>query len=249
MIPIVDQGEAGINTEQTSSSSSSNLNYLDYALWVCYVSIVTSVIAGVIGLKIGTHSGSSSTITYALEVLTNLASSILVAWRFLAKGSEAEAESREKRASIGIGCAFAVIGCVSSGVAISGLIEHHELEYSTEIITFHLISCCVMFPLAAVEFHIAKVVKSSALYLDAINTVAVSMMSVGVLTVTWLEEWNENLWFTDEALTLVVSCILLVYAYNILFLSDHKWWVAKFWNGSEESRGLLDMANPPTAVI
>ena len=193
---------SNVNTEQTSSSSSYS-NYLDYALWVCYCSILLSLAFGVAGLKIGIDTNSSSTITYALEVLADLTSSALVAWRFLVKGSEIEANTREIRGSIGIAFAFIAVAIISSSVAIHELLTDESLEEADEIVTLHLISCFVMFPLAGVKFHIASVLTSSSLKLDAINTLAVAIMSVGVLTVTELEEWNGNLWFFDEALTLV----------------------------------------------
>ena len=82
------------------------------ALILSYVSLAFNGVAVVLGLVVAIVVGSPAVLAYSFENAIDLASSVLLVWRFGGSGTAtAEVlEMREKRASVGIAIAMCVLG-------------------------------------------------------------------------------------------------------------------------------------------
>lgn len=114
---------------------------------VCFITVVNmccapsrwaQVLAVVTGVIIAVAARSAATLGFALENAVDTLSSVLVLWRFWGGGTVPEhvLESREKRASIGIGCSFVILAIVVGGVAARNLALAHEPDEVTTLIAF-----------------------------------------------------------------------------------------------------------------
>jgi len=241
-------GVDGFQMENDTSPDETAL-WTNRAIQISWVSIVITVATGIIGVTCAILFESMAMLGYGLESFVDVFSSVMVVWRFKstmaaidlrqsveeAEQQEAFARRLEKRAGIGISWTFVIIAFVVGGQACAHLASEHAAEAHTALLTLAIISVFLLAGLGIGKWIISVKLKSSVLKKDAICSLAVAVMSLGVAISAGAYKANDSVWFFDASVAVVTAIFLLVYGLRTLFFHGHRWWSPSFWKDDKAS--------------
>ena len=212
------------------------VNFTRLAFVLSYVSLVFTVIAFIAGLVLAFVTGSSATLGFALENAADFGSSVLVCWRFWGGGltvPEETLELREKRASVGIAMSFVVLALVVGGVASGHLTTHEPPSDLGLLLGLSIPSVIIFGALGCLKMWVGIATRSASMKKDAACSLCGAILSLGVCIGAAAVGANEQLWWIDAVVALVVSIGLLLYGlYTCLIKAvndGNKWWTKDFW--------------------
>ena len=200
------------------------------ALLLSYASLACNGLAVVIGLVIAIVVGSPAVLAFSFENLIDLASSLLLVWRFAGGGTAKTAaalETREKRASVGIAAAMCVLGVVvfSVGAVHLATRDPEEKTHSGTLLGLSIPSILIFGALGALKLHCANVVRSPAMRKDGICSAAGAVLSFAVCL-------GVTAWWIDPVVAMTVALSLFVFGFRTLrknYLAGNRWWTAEWW--------------------
>jgi len=189
---------------------------------VSYASIAFTLVGGVTGIILSFVTDSVSLLGYGLESFVDVWSSVLVLWRFWDKDSDNSHKQtifnqREQRASFGIAITFILIGLFVAVQAIIHIANREREKNAEALLAISTISAVFLAVLAAIKFRISKELNSPSLYKDGMSSVAVSLLSFGILLSTVVYDIEPDVWWLDYAVALLISIFLIVYGSVAVF--------------------------------
>jgi len=234
------------NPASAPSNPASDAGGRDIAEWtkiaikVSWLSIVLTLGTGITGIVIFAISSSSAMLAYSLESFVDVFSSIVVVWRFSLDLDECKNDgfehsqavlihSAEKRAGVLIAFNFVVISIV---VPIQAALHLHNKSHPEDdiwLIVFSGCSFAALFLLGIAKFYISKKLESSAMTKDAYCSFAVAIISLSMAISIVIYRSNDDIWFLDATIALIVCAVLLVYGLRTLLCYGHQWWKGAFW--------------------
>jgi divalent metal cation (Fe/Co/Zn/Cd) transporter len=154
-----------------------------HALVLCYASVAWSAIAGSASVVAGLAAGSTALVGTGADVLADLVSSVVLAWRFHAELHGArlghEVDRRAHRVAAGALLAVAV-GLAAASVI--RLIQGHGASAQAAGIVIAAVSLVVLPLFVVAKYHLARAVGSAALRTDG----AVTMVGAETAALTLL---------------------------------------------------------------
>jgi hypothetical protein len=205
------------------------------AFEISILSAAITLMAFIAGMVISASSHSSATLGYALENAVDLVSSLVVVWRFWGGGnslSENELEKREKRASIGIAFMMVVLAVCVFSVAVEHLAEFHAPKDVHQLFALSVPSFLVFTFVGGLKWHIAIKTKSPAMKKDAVCSLSGALLSLGVLVGAALFMSDDNAWWFDATVAIVISIGLALYGLRTLVknvIEGKAYWTLRFW--------------------
>jgi len=183
---------------------------------VSYASIAFTLVGGVTGIILSFLTDSVSLLGYGLESFVDVWSSVLVLWRFWSTDANSSHKQtifnqREQRASFGIAVTFILIGLFVAVQAIIHIANREREENAEALLAISTISAVFLAALAAIKFRISRELNSPSLYKDGMSSVAVSLLSFGILLSTVVYDLEPDVWWLDYAVALLISVFLIVY--------------------------------------
>ena len=200
------------------------------ALLLSYASLACNGLAVVIGLIIAIAVGSPAVLAFSFENLIDLASSLLLVWRFAGGGAgktAAALETREKRASVGIAGAMCILGVVVFSVGGVHLETHdpEERTHSGTLLGLSIPSILIFGVLGALKLHCANAVRSPAMRKDGICSAAGAVLSFAVCL-------GVTAWWIDPVVAMTVALLLFAFGFRTLhknYVAGNRWWTAEWW--------------------
>ena len=213
--------------------------YQRYAVLICIVSLVVSILLGVVGFMESVANDNDAAFSFALNCTLDFFSTLVVLWRFWPRSSAQQnfnadnthqtsagflpdGESsrvwwvRERRATIGIAVlfilAFVAVVCKALADIINKQIPHSALP----ALILAGVSCAVFLSLAWLKVKVASVLQSPAMRSDGVNSLAGTIISLGVIIGWLVTRSHPHVWYVNSFVGLLVGLGMFIYAIRVL---------------------------------
>ena len=180
---------------------------LQAALDISYVAVIWSLAAGAAAVILGARAGSTSLIGTGTDVLADMASSVVLVWRFHAEiHGGRPSHTVERRAQLVAALALVVVAVGLAVGSIVRLVTRQGASPTLAGILVAAVSVVVLPGLAVAKLRIAAGVGSRALRTDALITLvgaATAALSLIGLVVTATLHWTA----ADPLAALVIAVL------------------------------------------
>lgn len=139
---------------------------------------------------------------------------------------------REKKASALLAMMFILLGCV---VILQEVVHLATEDYPYTANAIIIVSSCsmlIMIPLAIIKYRISRPLNSIALKKDALCSLCVGIVSIGVFITAVIYVNHPGVWWLDAIIAVIVSLALICYGGFTLIHSivrDQRWYKSSFW--------------------
>ena len=214
--------------------------------------------ASVAGIVAYLQTGSSAVLGFGLENIIDLASSVVVLWRFWMpySGSLEENEhskllqKREKRSSLAIAFIMLVMAWFLSVAALDDLANETDenVDYESELLGLAIPFLFVFGFLSMVKFHYADKLSSPALKKDAICSLFGALLSFSVAFNTLVIGHDDSLWWLDPMVAIAVSLACFAIGSYSIFknireetpILELSWWLTDPVEASENEKNVIN---------
>lgn len=182
-------------------------NLVKKAIILAWITIAYNIIEGLLSVAFGVSEGSISLAGFGLDSFIEVASGIVVLWRFAIELHKDIHESRrEEIATKAIGALFIILAFILALISIYQLINHHHPITTIPGVIISLLSLAAMFFLFKAKKTVGTELNSKTVLKDADCTMACIKLSL-VLFFGSLIFWIYPIfWWVDS-----VASILLAY--------------------------------------
>ncbi|XP_039252994.1 transmembrane protein 163a-like [Styela clava] len=212
--------ETSPNSSPSKHLSSSSVNkWRKLAIAVSWISIVLSIVFGVLLFGFSMEDSSSAAFGFAITALLNSMTSFVVVWRYYGAYS-AYSERKEDKALVALGVLFVLSSICTVGKTIYSVLDHIRPDFSVgaadKLILISIIAAALLFFLGLSQIFIAKKLDSCTLLTDAINTFSAAVMAVSLVISYQVGEYHPGYWYLDDVTGMVIGCFLFIYGVMLL---------------------------------
>ncbi|XP_031550691.1 transmembrane protein 163-like [Actinia tenebrosa] len=193
------------------------------ALSISFCSIIVNISLGVIYFVLSYLAWSPAAFGFALEVILDCASSVLVVWRFIGAAGHLYSYEKERKACLGIAVCFILSALGILGKAIHTLVIDKEPKKNESLLILTAASFVALFIMAHIKYLVAYKTDSMTLRTDAFNTTAGGIMAFAMLLASLLYEKSSAIWFLDATVAICIALVFLAYGTRMIIeLSKNK---------------------------
>jgi divalent metal cation (Fe/Co/Zn/Cd) transporter len=189
---------------------------LSRALTLSLVSGCAAALIGTLSVAVGILEGSVGVLGSGLGLLADLAGSVALVWRFeVERRRPAHAERVERRATVIVVVALALVSTVVAAEAIRALVDQHAPKGSWLSLVAVAIPLVLLPPLALAKRRTAVLLRSHALRGDSSITAigaGTALIALLGLAVFEIAGW----WWADRVAALVVAAVAGAEGYQVL---------------------------------
>lgn len=187
----------------------SRARQLRHALWLSWLSIAWSGVAGSIAVVIALVTGSLSLLGFGADAVIDATASGVLVWRFLVESREPErAERVERAAERALGVALIALAGYLAIAGLRSLAAGAHPEPSDVGLALLVASSVVLAPLAVAKYRVAASLGSGALRADSILTAVAALLAV-ISLASLAGSKAFGLWWADAVAALIVSVVVL----------------------------------------
>lgn len=181
--------------------------WIQKALMLSWFTIAYNFVEGVVATWFGLSEESFALFGFGVDSFIELASAILVIWRFSreAKLSESHQRNREKFSSIGIGTLFILLASVTTVFSTIQLWNRSHPLTTVPGLIVSILSLCIMVFLWRSKLQVAEKLNSSVMRSDAGCTLACIKLSGILFAGSLLYLLFPPLWWIDALSAIVLS--------------------------------------------
>ena len=158
-----------------------NKDLIKKALKLEWFTVSYNVLEGIVSVAFGVLAGSIALVGFGLDSAIEVSAAAILLWRLSHKGSDEEAEEKEKKALRFVGITFFALAAYVLYESVSKLYFHQKPDKSIPGIVITTLSLLIMPILSAKKKKVAKQIGSRALEADAMETLICSYLSFTVL--------------------------------------------------------------------
>lgn len=210
------------------------------AFVLSWISTLLTLIFCVLGILYYTSTRSSLCLVFGLENMVDFMSSVVVLWRFWASGTltkerEKILKRRELRASMAISLILILLGMGVIATSSYDINKGAETDSQMEtVLVMSATSIGIFCFLTVFKFHYADKLSSESLYKDGVCSLIGTILSVGLLTNTFVIRQHPGLWWLDPlvamccgfaALFLGFHSLLVAYRHRRVPILSWSWWM------------------------
>mmetsp|Transcript_7754 Transcript_7754/g.16830 ORF Transcript_7754/g.16830 Transcript_7754/m.16830 type:complete len:249 (-) Transcript_7754:198-944(-) len=203
------------------------------------ISCVATAVAAILGISMWTKTASISILSFGLENFIDLFSSAVIVWRFFPANNNLDNQekidallAREKRASVAIAAVILMLGIQIIGLSIvrfrrGSYFDGDDFDQLTLAIA--LASSLIFGTLTMVKLHYADKLDSHALKKDGFCSAAGTILSFVVILETVVSDMDQNIWFFDPLIALIVGLSCIVVGARTLKNQEWSFLTKSFW--------------------
>ncbi|CAG8758251.1 25787_t:CDS:1 [Dentiscutata erythropus] len=193
-------------------TSLSRLKLINIAIFLSILTILWSLAEGTVSVFFGAEHESVSLLFFGINSFVEVASSCVVLWRFLKKGSGFHKEGStdnliaiERKATIVIGTLFAILAIGTFADAIYTLVKNGKPDTALAGLIISSISIFFMALLWFSKLLIAKLLNSSSMMSDAKCTLSCIKVTLVIFFGSLIYSVWSGGWWIDSASALILG--------------------------------------------
>jgi hypothetical protein len=180
------------------------------------ISIVVSSVCGLITFFLAVEEQSASALGFAVDTILDVLAFITIIWRFTSTHDQIQREILVLRI-------LAVLFFISGfGVFIDSIVDiRHKIHPipNQYLIIAVVIQTIIFFCLAFGKYTVAKKLNVISAYSDAFNTLISALMALSVAVSITIYNSNQNVWYFDPMVGMVISITIMIYGSWMMFKS------------------------------
>lgn len=195
------------------------------AFVLSWVSTIITIVFAITGIAYYKTSGSAMCLVFGLENLVDFLSSLVVLWRFWAKGKmtrerEKTLKRRELRASMAISLILMLLGMGVIGTSSFDIAIGPGAGYNLDVVLAMAGTSLFCFGgLALFKFQYANAMASESLYKDGVCSLIGTILAAALFTNTLIIRRRPAIWWLDPVVAMICG-------FSALFLGCHSIFVA-----------------------
>jgi len=186
------------------------LKWRKAALLICGLSIGFEFVLGIISLVLSIIYRSPGTFGMAIDSVVDIATTMVVIWRFSGSDGTKNSYIREQRANYGISLLFILSSFAVLSKAIFDLIRANKPYFPYILCSAASVSFAAYTGLAWAKYVVAQKLQSRVMYSDAINTFCVDLMA-GMVLISLLVYKYTSTWYIGSIVAILISLFLFFY--------------------------------------
>ncbi|XP_065052000.1 transmembrane protein 163a-like [Rhopilema esculentum] len=187
------------------------------ALVVCGLSIGFEFFLGFASLVLSIIYQSPGTFGMAMDSFVDIATTLVVVWRFCGYQGEHYSYAREQRAVFSISILFILSSFGVFAKAIFDLARSNKPYHPYILCIIAAIAMVVYTALAWAKYSISQKLKSKVLFSDAVNTFCVDLMAAMLLLSLLIYKYTST-WFIGSIVAILISIFLFGYGLRNIVL-------------------------------
>jgi divalent metal cation (Fe/Co/Zn/Cd) transporter len=204
----------------TPPESADHARLLRRGLRLSVVSVAWAVLSASAAITVGLVEGSVGVLGVGLNVVGDMAGSLVLIWRFRLELRDPTVDARaERTATVVVAGALLLVGTVLTFDAVVSLVRHTEPDTSSVALWVALANAVVLPPLGTLKRRTGRALGSSALVGDGSLSMvggALAVIAIVGLVLDSTLDW----WWADRVAGLVVAAVAFAEAVRILRESD-----------------------------
>jgi divalent metal cation (Fe/Co/Zn/Cd) transporter len=179
-------------------------------LWLSWFTIGYNLIEGFVSIGFGVSEGSVALAGFGADSLVEVASAIVVLWRFRTETEPNSKNSveRERRATLGIGALFLVLAALTAVASAIQLWTANHPETTLPGLIISALSLSFMFFLWTAKRKVGTALSSPTVLQDAACSLACIKLSVVLFVGSLVYLLVPSLWWADSAAALGLAVLI-----------------------------------------
>lgn len=180
------------------------------AIALAVLTVAYNLVEGLVSVGLGVSEESIALFGFGVDSFIEVASALLVLWRFRGEHGMGSAPSleRERRATLGIGALFVALAAGTSFGSLAQLAAREHPATTTPGVVIAAISLSFMVFLWRAKLSTARALNSSTVEKDAACSRACIQLSVVLLAGSLAFALFPALWWVDAAAALVLAALI-----------------------------------------
>lgn len=187
-----------------------NSQWIKKAIWLSWFTIGYNLIEGLVSIGFGISEGSIALAGFGVDSWIEVASAILVLWRFRAESQLHTPLSlqRERKATFGIALLFIMLALLTAGAGIIQIASGEHPETTLPGIIISTLSLSFMFFLWRAKVGVATALNSLTVMKDASCSLACIHLSIVLFVGSLIFYFFPDLWWVDAAAAIILSVFI-----------------------------------------
>lgn len=187
-----------------------NTTLVRRAIFLSWFTIGYNLLEGAVSIAFGVSDDSISLAGFGVDSLIEVASAVLILWRFRSEahvGSEFSLE-RERKATLGIGILFLLLALITAGASVFQLRAGSHPATTVPGLVISALSLSFMFWLWSAKRRVAGQLDSASMMQDAACSLACIKLSVVLFAGSLLYVVAPSMWWADSAAALMIAFLI-----------------------------------------
>lgn len=198
------------NTCQSTPPESARSRWIRRAIVLSWLTIGYNLLEGLVSIYFGIEEESVALAGFGGDSLIEVASAVLVLWRFRGESGRAEGMSidRERRATFGIGLLFLLLALITVAASASQLVSRAHPDTTVPGLVISALSLSFMFLLWSAKRKAGLALDSATVMKDAACSMACIQLSFVLFAGSLLYFVVPALWWADAAAALLIAGLI-----------------------------------------
>lgn len=187
------------------------------AVWVTVICILLSFSFTVTSFVSAGEFDSSSALALAFDAANALLCSLVLLWRFQGTENGTLGQSRERITCLTFAASFILCGMLTTGLSLKRIIAKVHPKKSFCLAAILSTGCILYFLLSALQWWIAKKLRSSAMLGSSFDSGLSAALMFGLLISDCTYVFaHTDLWYLDHSMAIIVSLVSVLAGVQIL---------------------------------
>ena len=187
------------------------------AIWVTVICVLVSFVITIASFQSAGAYDSSSALALAFDAANAFLCSSVVLWRFKSTKNGNLGHKRERISCLVFAVSFILSGTLTTGLSIKRIIEKDHPTKTVFVAAILGVGCALYFMLAALQCHISRKLRSSAMLGSALDSGLSAVLMIGLLISDCCYIFaHTDLWYLDHSMAILISVISILCGAQIL---------------------------------
>lgn len=187
------------------------------AIWVTVICILVSLAITIASFQSAGAYDSSSALALAFDAANAVLCSSAVLWRFKSTKNGNLGYKRERITCVVFAVSFILSGALTTALSIKRIIEKDHPTKTISVAVTLGVGCILYFMLAALQCHISRKLRSSAMLGSSLDSgLSAALMVALLISDCCYILAHTDLWYLDHSMAILISLISILCGAQIL---------------------------------